>query len=144
MNLFGVLEISSSALLAQRERAEVTASNMANAETTETPEGGPYHRQEVVFRAAPIGAFSGTLAATIDRHARGVRVVQVVEDPTPPTRRFDPGNPHADAEGYVSFPAVNPLEEMVNLMGAARSYQLNASVLQATKALIQQSLEILR
>ncbi len=139
MNLFGVLDISGSALEAQRQRAEVTASNLANAETTDTPEGGPYRREHVVFKAEPI-----SFAETLDQHARGVRVAQVVQDQTPPDRRYDPGNPHADADGYVSYPNINPIEEMVNLMGAARSYDLNASVVQATKSMITESLEILR
>jgi flagellar basal-body rod protein FlgC len=144
MNLFGVLNISGSALLAQRQRAEVIASNLANAETTETPEGGPYRRQRVVFRTAPASPFSDSLNAAVDQYARGVRIARVVADTTPPDRRYDPGNPHADASGYVSYPAVNPIEEMTNLMGAARSYQMNATVVQTTKQLIQQSLELLR
>jgi flagellar basal-body rod protein FlgC len=138
MNLFGVLNITGSALEAQRQRAEVVASNLANAETTDTPEGGPYKRQHVVFRAEQL-----SFADTLDRHARGVRVEQIAQDQTPPDRRFDPGNPHADADGYVSYPNVNPIEEMVNLMGAARSYDLNASVVQATKSMITESLQIL-
>lgn len=144
MNLFGVLDLSGSALQAQRQRAEVVASNLANAETTQTPEGGPYKRQQVVFRAVPGGGFAKTLSASIDQHATGVRVDQVVADQTPPNKRFEPGNPNADAQGYVSYPAVNPIEEMVDLMDSARSYQLNASVVQATKAMIQQTLELLR
>src|SRR5581483_4355293 len=144
MNLFGVLELSGSALLAQRQRAEVVASNLANAETTQTPAGGPYRRQQVVFRAVPASEFAKKLSARVDEHATAVRVEQVVADPAPPVKRFDPGNPHADADGYVLYPSVNPVEEMVDLMNSARSYQLNASVVQATKAMIQQTLELLR
>ena len=146
MNLFRVLEISGSALLAERQRAEVVTSNLANSETTRSGEGGPYKRMHVVFGAHPVGAngFTATLASFTDAHAPGVRVNRVVEDGAPPIRRFEPGHPDADAEGYVSYPAINPVEEMVNLMGASRSYQLNASAVQSTKNMIQASIDIIK
>jgi len=146
MNLFGVLEISGSALTAERERAEVVTSNLANAETTSTPEGGPYQRVQVVFASThpQFEGFSSELASVSDLQAQGVRVQQVVPDTMPPVRRYDPGNPEADKQGYVSYPNVNPSEEMVDLMGAARSYDLNASAIQATKSMIESSIDILR
>jgi flagellar basal-body rod protein FlgC len=145
MNLFGVLDISGSALVAERERAEVVASNMANAETTGTPGGGPYKRQLVVFGTEQPGAgkFALTLSRFGDLHARGVKVERVVADQAPPIRRYEPGHPDADADGYVSFPDINPVEEMVNLMGAAQAYQLNVSAVQATKAMISETIQIL-
>ena len=145
MNLFDVMTISGTALLAERERAEVTASNLANAETTRTPEGGPYQRQNVMFAAArPFGMpFGQQLATMVDFSARGVEVTAVVPDQTPPIRRFEPGHPDADADGYVSMPAINPIEEQVNLMGAARAYQANVSAVLATKNMIASALEIL-
>lgn len=145
MNLFAMFDVSGSALTAERERAEVVASNMANAETTHTAKGGPYQRQEVVFGSAPVGgsSFAERLASASDSNVQGVQVVNVVTDPTPPIRRFDPSHPDADAQGYVSYPSINPVQEMVDLMGASRSYQLNVSALQSTKQMIQQSLEIL-
>jgi flagellar basal-body rod protein FlgC len=146
MNLFGILDVSGSALLAERQRAEIVTSNLANAETTHTADGGPYKRVHVVFgshRMAPHG-FQATLASFTDMHTEGVRVDRVVEDSTAPIRRFEPGHPDADAEGYVSYPSINPVEEMVNLMGAARSYQLNASAVQTTKNMIQASIDILK
>ena len=145
MNLFAMLEVSGSALTAERERAEVVASNMANAETTRTTKGGPYRRQEVIFGSSPVGGstFAERLATISDGNVQGVRVVGVVDDPTPPVRRFDPSHPDADGQGYVAYPAINPVQEMVDLMGAARAYQLNISALQSTKQMIQQSLEIL-
>jgi flagellar basal-body rod protein FlgC len=145
MNLFGVMTLSGTALIAERERAEVTASNLANAETTRTAEGGPYVRQHVVFAARrPFGmAFGEQMATMVDFSARGVNVDQVIPDPTPPIRRFDPTHPDADQDGYVSTPAINPIEEEVNLMGAARSYQANVSAVLATKNMIQSALEIL-
>jgi flagellar basal-body rod protein FlgC len=145
MNLFAMFDVSGSALTAERERAEVVASNMANAETTRTAKGGPYKRQEVVFGSTPVGgsSFAESLASATDGNVQGVHVVNVVTDPTPAIRRFDPSHPDADAQGYVSYPAINPVQEMVDLMGASRSYQLNVSALQSTKQMIQQSLEIL-
>ncbi len=145
MNLFGVLDINASALTAERERAEVVASNLANAETTRTPTGGPYKRQHVVFETERPGrgSFAFTLTRFGDLHARGVRVSQVVQDKTPPLRRYVPGHPDADAAGYVSFPDINPVEEIVNLMGAAQAYQLNVSAVQATKSMISETIQIL-
>ena len=145
MNLFAMFDVSGSALTAERERAEVVASNMANAETTRTAKGGPYRRQEVVFGSTPVGgsSFAERLSSAADANVQGVQVVNVVTDPTPPVRRFDPSHPDADAQGYVSYPAINPVQEMVDLLGAARSYQLNISAVQSTKQMIEQSLQIL-
>ena len=146
MNLFGVLEISSSALQAERQRAEVSASNLANAETTHTPQGGPYRRQLVVFGPEKLraGSFASAMSSFNDLHTRGVRVERVTTDRADPVRRYEPGHPDADSQGYVSYPAINPTEEMANLMTAARSYQLNVSAIQTTKAMIQQAIQILQ
>ena len=145
MNLFGVLDINASALTAERERAEVVASNLANAETTRTPSGSPYKKQLVVFgtEEPDRGQFALTLSRFGDLHARGVKVEKVVQDTAPAVRRYEPGHPDADADGYVSFPDINPVEEMVNLMGAAQAYQLNVSAVQATKAMISETIQIL-
>ncbi|MGH9685706.1 MAG: flagellar basal body rod protein FlgC [Candidatus Acidiferrales bacterium] len=145
MNLFGVMTISGTALLAERERAEVVASNLANAETTRTPAGGPYQREHVVFAAMrPMGMpFGVQLASMVDFSARGVQVAGVAPDAAPPIRRYEPGHPDADAQGYVEMPDINPVEEEVNLMSAARSYQANISAVQATKNMISSALEIL-
>jgi flagellar basal-body rod protein FlgC len=144
MNLFGMLEISGSALLAERERAEISASNMANAETTRTVEGGPYRKQNVIFESRhPLSSgFRATLASFTDIHTQAVEVAGVVQDTSDPMRRYEPGHPDADAAGYVNFPDVNPVEESVNLMEAARSYQLNVSAIQTTKAMIQAAIQI--
>jgi flagellar basal-body rod protein FlgC len=146
MNLFRVMEISGSALLAERIRAEVTAANMANAETTKTETGEPYQRMNVVFGARPVGinGFNGMMLASLaDMHAEDVRVVGLSADTTPPVKRFEPGHPDADAQGYVAYPAINPAEEMVNLMGAARAYEMNASAVTSTKNMIQAAITIL-
>lgn len=144
MNLFGVLEISASAMIAERSRAQVVTSNMANLETTRTASGGPYQRQLVVFRSRRMPQFPLMLAGLGGNSAQGVRVDQVVSDRTPPVRRYEPGHPDADGEGYVSYPAINPVEEMTDLLGAVRAYELNASAVQASKNMIQQAIEILR
>jgi flagellar basal-body rod protein FlgC len=144
MNLFRVLEISGSALLAERLRAEIVSANLANAETTRTDSGGPYQRMHVVFGARPARpSFGMMLASLADMHAEDVRVVSLVADQSPPVRRYQPGHPDADAEGYVSYPAINPAEEMVNLMGAARAYEMNASAVTSTKNMIQSAITIL-
>jgi flagellar basal-body rod protein FlgC len=148
MNLFGMLEVSGSALAAERWRAEVVSANMANAETTRTPEGGAYRRQLVVFRALPGPRFPMMLASlhqSLLQHSpqEGVRVDRVVADQTPLPRRYEPGHPDADAAGYVTYPNVNPVMEMTDLLSAVRAYQLNAAAVQAAKNMIQQSLQIL-
>jgi flagellar basal-body rod protein FlgC len=146
MNLFRVMEISGSALLAERIRAEITAANLANAETTKTESGGPYQRVNVVFGARPV-SFSGfngmMLASLADLHAEDVKVIGLAADNAAPVRRYEPGHPDADTDGYVSYPAINPAEEMVNLMGAARAYEMNASAVTSTKNMIQAAITIL-
>jgi flagellar basal-body rod protein FlgC len=144
MNLFGMLAVSGSALTAERQRAEVVTSNMANMETTRTPEGGPYRRQLVLFRSRHMPQFPALLTGFGNMAARGVRVDQVIADAKPPLQRFQPGHPDADAKGYVSYPAVDPVEDTADLMGAMRAYELNASAVQSTKTMIQQSLDLLR
>jgi flagellar basal-body rod protein FlgC len=150
MNLFGMLELSGSALTAERQRAEVVTSNLANLETTRTAQGGPYRRQLVVFRAERMTPFPFQLASfggapVLPLAAgRGVRVTQVAADPSPPVERYQPGHPDADAKGYVAYPNIDPVEEMTDLLGAVRAYELNASAVAAAKSMLQTSLDILR
>jgi flagellar basal-body rod protein FlgC len=145
MGLFDMLSVSASGLSAERQRAEVTSANLANAETTHTDTGGPYVRKEVVFSATNSSPFS-TVLNRIGGHAQAgtVQVTQVVEDPTPPVMHYEPGNPDADKNGMVAYPAINPVSEMVDLMGASRAYQMNASAVTAAKQMIQQSIDILK
>lgn len=155
MNLFGVMDVSASALKAERVRAEVVAANMANAETTRTAEGGPYQRHHVVFEAGGAGSFAQALAGSMGSGVRsdfassrgvagGVSVTSVISDASEPLRRYDPGHPDAGADGYVAYPDINPLTEMVDLMGATRSYGMNASAVQAEKNMVASSLELLK
>jgi len=143
MNLFGMLEVSGSAMTAERLRAEVVSANMANAETTRTPQGGAYRRQLVVFRARPTPRFPLLLASLHQAPQAGVQVDRVVADTSPSPKRYEPGHPDADASGYVTYPNVNPVMEMTDLLSALRAYQLNAAAVQAAKSMIQQSLQIL-
>jgi len=167
VNLFGMIDQSGNAMQAERMRAEVVAANMANAETSRTTAGTPYHRQHVIFAAGsgdpsfasqlgdslPLSAnanLTGSSAPLLgqgsllgaDNIAPGVRIAGVVQDTAPPLKRYDPSHPDADAEGYVSYPDINPLTEMVDLMGATRAYGLNASAVQAEKSMIASSLEL--
>lgn len=149
MNLFGLMNATGSAMQAERIRAEIAASNMANAETTRTEAGGPYRRQHVVFAAnRPVWEFESAIGASKlnllqgEEPAGGVHIAQVFEDAAPPSKRYDPGHPDASPDGYVEYPDINPLTEMVDLMGATRAYGLNGSAIQAEKEMINAALEI--
>jgi flagellar basal-body rod protein FlgC len=149
MSIFDALTISASALSAERQRSEVAATNLANADTTHMTSGkGPFRRKEVVLASSGGAQFRNLLsnASTVStRYQPGsVRLTRVVEDKTDPIRRYEPAHPDADKDGYVAYPAVNPVQEMVDLMGSVRAYQLNASAVNASKQLIQQSIEILK
>lgn len=144
MDLFNALAVSASALSAERQRSEVITSNLANAETTHTQAGGPFRRREVVFQPQNNGGFSFALARASHGAGQGVQISQVVDDPTPPIMRYEPGHPDANKDGYVAYPAINPAMEMVDLMDSVRAYQLNASAVTATKQMIQQSIEVLK
>jgi flagellar basal-body rod protein FlgC len=144
MNLFSMLELSGSALGAERLRAQVVATNMANAQTTRTPGGGPYRRQLVVFQSVLRPKISLALHMLGQQSPAAIRVAGVVGDARPFTMRYEPGHPDADAKGYVAYPQVDPIEEMTDLLSAVRAYELNASAVEATKNMIQQSLNLLQ
>jgi flagellar basal-body rod protein FlgC len=144
MNLFGVLEMGGAGMSAERLRAEVVTSNLANVETTRTPEGGPYRRRMVRFRAEVPHASPFQLAFERSTGGRSVRVDAIVTDQAPPERRYQPGHPDADGQGYVAYPAIQPVAEMADLLGAVRAYEANAASVQAAKQMIQQAIEILR
>jgi flagellar basal-body rod protein FlgC len=175
MNIFGVMDVSGSALKAERVRAEVVASNMANAETTRTPEGGPYQRHHVVFEAQNGGTFQDSMTSQMNSSTGasfgsgfrsvfaggvgsgmsngltaanptpgGVEVTSVIADASKPLQRYDPQHPDAGADGFVAYPDINPLTEMVDLMGATRSYGMNASAITAEKGMFNSSLDLLK
>jgi flagellar basal-body rod protein FlgC len=132
--MFESLRISASGMTAERLRMDVIASNIANADSTSGPNGQPYRRKEVVLQ--PSGSFDDVL--------KGVEVAGVAEDPTPPRRVYDPGHPDADAQGYVSLPNVSPITEMVDLIGASRSYEANVTAMNAAKQMVIRTLDLLR
>ncbi len=150
MNLFETLSVSASGMSAQRQRATALVENLANAETTRTPEGGPYRRKDVVFQSESVrspfsGIFQNELDASFSQEPTvGVSVSEVVEDTREPDRRYMPGHPDADAKGYVAFPRVNPAEDMVDLMGASRNYSANVSAMAAIKDMINRSIDLVR
>jgi flagellar basal-body rod protein FlgC len=143
MSLFGGLEISASALTAERLRMDVTAENLANAQTTRGPDGQPYRRKEVVLQEGA-GSFGASLSAAMGGGAAGVQVAAIVEDATPLKRIHDPGHPDADADGYVEMPNVDTVTEMVDLIGAQRAYEANVTAMQAAKQMFSKTLELLR
>ena len=145
MSLFGGLEISASALTAERLRMDVVAENLANAQTTRGADGQPYRRKEVVLQERA-GSFGASLSAAMNdgRRAGGVEVAGIAEDQTPLKRVYDPGHPDADGEGYVSMPNVDTVTEMVDLIGAQRAYEANVTAMQAAKQMFARTLELLR
>jgi flagellar basal-body rod protein FlgC len=142
MSLFAALSVSASGMAAQRARAELLVENLANAETTRTPEGGPYRRKDVVFESVP--AEPGFSSLLEEAHGGGVTVSDIVTDTRDPERRYLPGHPDADADGYVAFPRMNPAEDMVDLMGAARGYDANVAAIGAVKDMILRSIDLLK
>jgi flagellar basal-body rod protein FlgC len=155
MGLFGSLDISASALSAERLRMDVTAENLANAQSTRTAGGGPYRRKEVVVEANGDGGFAGALAAARGGATGstasagggapgGVSVSGIVEDQTPNRLVYDPSHPDANAQGYVSMPNVNPVTEMVDLISASRSYEANVTAMQTSKQMFTKTLDLLR
>ena len=140
MGMFDVLKISSSGLRAQRVRMETIATNLANIHTTRTEEGGPYKKMNVVLGSAdmPSDKFQGVFT----RKLEGVDVEEITESEKPFEKTYDPGHPDADQEGYVTYPNVNVLEEMTDMVSASRSYEANVNAINVTKHLFQKTLEI--
>lgn len=132
MSLFNVFDIASSALTAQSERLNVTASNIANADSAAGPDGKAYKARQVVFQAVP----------TQDNGTAKVRVAGVVEDTTPSRQVYDPKHPLADAQGYVTMPNVSVVDEMVNMLSASRSYQSNVEIMNTAKNLLLKTLTL--
>ena len=142
MSLFASLQVSASGMQAQRTRAEILVENMANSETTRTPEGGPYRRKDVVFSSelqeSPFSAVFQNELAT------GVSIADITTDDRPPEMRYMPGHPDANSDGYVAFPKMNPAEDMVDLLNTTRSYQANIAAMSAVKDMINHSIDLLK
>lgn len=142
MSLFGSMQVSASGMSAQRARAELLVENMANSETTRTPDGGPYRRKDVVFASEmQTSPFSAVFQ---NEMGNGVTVAEVVTDTREPQRRYMPGHPDADASGYVAFPNMNPAEDMVDLLNSTRSYEANVAAIASIKDMISRSIDIMR
>ncbi len=143
MSFFKSMNISSSGLAAQRLRMNVLSSNLANAQTTKTDEGGPYKRQDVVFSAVATGTpFEDFLDDTMNTQLKKVKVVDIHKDTKEPRLVFDPSHPEADNDGYVKMPNVQVMTEMVNMIAATRAYEANATALNEAKQMALKALEI--
>lgn len=143
MSLFSAISVAASGMAAQRARAELLVENLANAETTRTPDGGPYRRKDAVFESSDVSSPFASVFDAQMHSASGVTVSDVVVDTSDPERRYMPGHPDADPDGYVAFPHINPAEDMVDLMGASRGYEANVAAISAVKDMIQRSLDLL-
>ena len=141
MDILNSFKISGSAMQAQSQRLDTISSNLANIETTSTPEGGPYKKKSVYFQSAPL-SFKEELDGNLRRATQGVKVTKIIEDKSPPRKIYNPTHPDADGEGYVAMPNVNHMEEMVDMMSATRSYQANATVVKSAKRMAMKALEI--
>ena len=152
MSMFGALDVSASGLTASRMRMDVVAENLANAETTRGPNGGPYQRKEVVLQSVGGGGFQSALSAAAGNipgagtgeQPGGVEVAGIVTDKSAPRMVYDPSHPDANAQGYVAMPNVNPVTEMVDLIASSRSYEANVTAMQTAKSMFSKTFDILR
>jgi len=145
LRMFSTIETSASGLTAERFRLDLIASNLANAESTRTENGGPYRRKVAIFE--PRGArysFRDILSSSFTGSPEGVEVVGVREDTSPFKRVYSPGHPEADEEGYVTYPNVDVVTEMVDMMAATRAYEANVTAIEAAKTMAQKALDLLK
>ncbi len=142
MSLFSALNISSSGLSVQRERLEISSQNVANADSTRTPEGGPYQRRSVVVSSSPV-SFEASLSEGLSgANVQEAKVLGVVKDATPPKMIYDKNHPDANEQGYVAMPDINTMEEMIDVMSASKAYEANITVLDAAKSMIIKTLDL--
>lgn len=143
MNVFSAMEIVSTSLSSQRTRLNVIASNLANAQTTRTAEGGPYKRKDPVFESEPIyNRFEELLNDRLSREAQGVKVTQIVEDQNPARLVYDPSHPDANQDGFVAYPNITVTEEMVNMIMASRAYDAGVTAMQSISSMARAALRI--
>lgn len=138
LDFFTAMEVSASGLSAERTRMNVAASNLANAQTTQAAGGGPYKRRNVVAAAVPVGGLDPQYGAAV----RGVAVQQIQQDASPPRLEYDPGHPQANAQGYVAYPNVNPVEEMVDMITASRAYEAGITSMSTAVQMAERALGI--
>jgi len=144
MDFFSSMNISSSALSAERTRMNLISSNLANANSTRTPEGGPYKRKDAVFGATPVESkgFASALSNAAGQDIRQVEVMRIIEDQNPPRMQYDPNHPDANPQGYVAMPNVNVVEEMADMINATRTYEANVTAVNAAKSMAMKTLDI--
>jgi len=143
MDFMTAFDIGASALRAERKQLNVISMNMANVNTTRTPEGGPYQRKSVVFESTPINSpFDEAMRSALDREIEGVKARSVVNDDRPFKQIYDPGHPDANEEGYVLKPDINVVEEMANMMTAMRTYEANVTAVSTAKEMYNKALEL--
>jgi len=141
MDIFTTMKISASALKAQRIRMNAISSNLANIETTRTPDGGPYRKREVVFQSSQ-SEFADTLDNRLRDAVQGVKVAQVQASSLPPLMVYNPSHPDANAQGLVAMPNINLVEETADMMSASRAYEANVTVVKSAKRMALKALEI--
>jgi flagellar basal-body rod protein FlgC len=143
MDFFSSMRVSASGLDAQMKRTNTISSNLANADTTRTAEGGPYRRKDPMLAAqTDRESFGEILDNQLDEQIQGVQVQEIVEDQRPPRMVYNPSHPDANPDGYVAMPNINPTEEMANMISAQRSYEANVTAMNAAKAMAAKALEI--
>ncbi|PID77220.1 MAG: flagellar basal body rod protein FlgC [Deltaproteobacteria bacterium] len=141
MDIFTTFEVSASALKANKIRLDTISSNLANVETTSTPEGGPYKKKLVYFETAPV-SFQDHLRQNLENAVQGVKVKKIIEDKSPPRLVYNPSHPDAAEDGYVKMPNINVIEEMVDMMNATRLYEANTTTIKSAKRMALKALEI--
>jgi len=139
MDFFTAMEVSASGLSAERTRMNIAASNLANAQTTQTAAGGPYRRRDVTLASVDV---PGTRNTQFAQAVRGVAVSQISQDATPPRLEYDPGHPQANAQGYVAYPNINPVEEMVDMITASRAYEAGVTSMTTATNMAERALGI--
>lgn len=143
MSIFNSINVSASALTAEKTRIDIIAKNMANANSTRATGGMPYRRQMVVFEENKSKAFSEHLNKYTNKsNGQGVKISKIVEDDTPFKLKYEPGHPDADENGYVQMPNVDTIKEMVDLISAQRSYDANITAMNSSKSMLMKALDI--
>lgn len=141
MDIFNTFKVSSSALKANTIRLNTISSNLANVETSSTPEGGPYKKKSVYFESSPLN-FHEQLKGNMKNAVQGVKVTKILEDDSPPKKVYNPSHPDAQEDGYVDMPNISVLKEMVDMMSATRAYQANVTTIKSAKRMALKALEI--
>jgi len=143
MDFMTAFDIGASALSAERTNMNIISMNLANVKTTRTAEGGPYRRKSVTLSATSVDSpFSKAMRSSLDQDLKGVRVLDIATDTRPFKRVYEPGHPDADEEGYVSYPDINVVEEMTNMLATMRSYEASVASIDSIKNMFNKALEL--